>query len=135
MATFRFTAHLNDCRSERNSRYCTYALSLFSLLVNMYCPYMCNLKNMSQISSLQLQSGNTNNAINQGIIIKHYVSLVTFTRWRFLPGWNQSKYPIERNLVSLIQVSYIQDGMHGPETCVTNVFFDCHLSRSVSTFF
>ena len=32
LAIFRFTAPLNDCRSERNGRYCTFALSLFNLL-------------------------------------------------------------------------------------------------------
>ena len=32
LAIIRFTEALNDCRSERISRYCTFALSLFSLL-------------------------------------------------------------------------------------------------------
>ena len=32
LAIFRFTAHLNDCRTECFSRHCTFALSLFSLL-------------------------------------------------------------------------------------------------------
>ena len=32
LAIFCFTAHLNDCRSESVGRYCTFALSLFSLL-------------------------------------------------------------------------------------------------------
>ena len=32
LAIFCFTAPLNDCRSERISRYCTFALSLFNLL-------------------------------------------------------------------------------------------------------
>ena len=32
LAIFRFTAHLNDCRSECIGRHCTFALSLFSLL-------------------------------------------------------------------------------------------------------
>ena len=32
LAIIRFTAPLNDCRSERNGHYCTFALSLFNLL-------------------------------------------------------------------------------------------------------
>ena len=32
MTIIRFTAPLNDCRSQRISRYCTFALLLFSLL-------------------------------------------------------------------------------------------------------
>ena len=32
LAVFHFTAPLNDCRSEHNGRYCTFALSLFNLL-------------------------------------------------------------------------------------------------------
>ena len=32
LTIIRFTTPLNDCRSERTSRYCTFALSLFSLL-------------------------------------------------------------------------------------------------------
>ena len=32
LANFRFTASLNDCLSERDGRYCTFALSLFNLL-------------------------------------------------------------------------------------------------------
>ena len=32
LAVLCFTAHLNDCLSERIGRYCTFALSLFSLL-------------------------------------------------------------------------------------------------------
>ena len=32
LAIFRFTAPVNDCRSEHYGRYCTFALSLFNLL-------------------------------------------------------------------------------------------------------
>ena len=34
MAMFRFTAHLNDCRTECTNRYCTLALSLFNLPIS-----------------------------------------------------------------------------------------------------